>query len=145
MALALTRSSVENRLLAAATHATRDLVPDQRGARSVDTQTAKCDVYRDGLLRGAGSLLEIVEMLVQVPAQLLERGRETPADLKSANRLRENTQRVTFEVGLHRSATIKCGAQRRLNRASCGRLIRMHEPNGTHKVEQVRLIQPAFV
>jgi hypothetical protein len=144
VALALTHSSVENRLLAAAPHATRDQARLEQGASIVETSTAKCDVYRY-LRRGARSLLQIVEMLVQVPAQLLERGREIPADLESADRLRENTQRVTFEVGLHVGITVKRSAERRLNRASCGRLICMHQPDRADEVEQVRFIQPTLI
>ena len=47
------------------------------------------------MVRARGNSLQVVEVLAQVPAQLPERGRETTADLESADRLRKNTQRVT--------------------------------------------------
>ena len=84
-------------------------------------------------------------MLVQVPAQLPERGREATADLESSDRLCENTERVSFEVGLHVGTTVKCNADRRLNRASCGRLIGVNDEHCAGKVEQVRFIQPTLV
>lgn len=56
-----------------------------------------------------GNLLQVVEVLVQRPAQPLERGRETAADLESADRLRENTQRVSSNPATELVAALSLG------------------------------------
>ena len=53
-------------------------------------------------------------------------------------------QRVSVEGGVHRGTTVKRSADRRLNRSSCGRLIRMYVPHCMGEVEQVRFIQRAL-
>jgi hypothetical protein len=56
-----------------------------------------------------GNLLQVVEVLVQRPAQLLVRGRETAAELESADRLRENTQRVSSSPAIELVAALSLG------------------------------------
>ncbi len=56
-----------------------------------------------------GNLLQVVEVLVQRPAQFLERGRETAAELESADRLRENTQRVSSNPATELVAALGIG------------------------------------
>ena len=91
-----------------------------------------------------GTLFQIVEMLVQVPRQLVKFGREALADLEPADRLREYAQRVSLELGLH-FGTVECCADRRLDRSRCGRLVRMDVPHRLCQVEQVGFVERTFV